>query len=215
MLGDMDHDRDLWAEPASRAMDIAGVLPGWHCADIGAGTGAVTELLARRVTRSGRIYAVDQDPQSRDDIADIAVGHTQVIALTQAVEDLTLPEAVDLAWCRFLLLHVWDPEIAIAAMVASIKPGGWLIVEEPIISAGRIDGEPFSMPEARHPDIGATIAGLVRRAGCEIEEAWAYAPVGAGPGPVADLLEDLTGVALADESVMLSPLVTVVAKTPQ
>jgi ubiquinone/menaquinone biosynthesis C-methylase UbiE len=136
MLEDVDHGDDLWGEPALRAMDIAGVKAGWHCADIGAGSGAITELLARRVTKSGRIYAVDQDPTSRDAIADIAIGHTQVIALTQAVEDLTLPEAVDLVWCRFLLLHVWDPEVAIAAMVASLKPGGWLIFEHsPMIAS--------------------------------------------------------------------------------
>jgi SAM-dependent methyltransferase len=212
MLEDVDHGDDLWGEPALRAMDIAGVKAGWHCADIGAGSGAITELLARRVTKSGRIYAVDQDPTSRDAIADIALGHTQVIALTQAVEDLTLPEAVDLVWCRFLLLHVWDPEVAIAAMVASLKPGGWLVVEEPIVSAGRIDGVALSMPEARHPDIGADIAGMIRRAGCHIEQAWAFAPVGSGPGPVADTLEALTGVILGDESVVLSPLVTVVAR---
>ena len=215
MLVPMDHETDLWGEPALRAMDIAGVAPGWHCADIGAGTGVITELLAKRVTKTGRIYAVDQDPASRDAIADIALGHTQVVTLTQSVEDLTLPEAVDLAWCRFLLLHVWDPITAIAAMVKSVKPGGWLVIEEPIISAGRIDGEALSMPEARHPDVGADIAAMVRAQGCHIEAAWAFAPVGAGPGPVADTLEALTGVEMSDSSIVLSPLVTVVAKKPE
>lgn len=210
----MDHGTDLWEEPARHAIALTGVDQGWHCADIGAGTGAITELLARQVGKTGRIYAVDQDLASRDAIAELASAHTQVIALTQAVEDLTLPEPVDLAWCRFLLLHVWDPEVALAAMVRAVKPGGWLVIEEPIVSAGRIDGQPFSMPDARHPDIGASLPRLVRSVGCRIEEAWAFSPVGSGPGPVADAVAELSGVELGDESVVLSPLVTVVARLP-
>jgi hypothetical protein len=45
-------------------------------------------------------------------------------------------------------------------------------------------------------------------------DAWAEAPAGAGPGPVADYLEDLTGVSPGDDPVVLPPLVTVVARRP-
>ena len=42
-------------------------------------------------------------PLARDEVARAAAAHAQVIALTQAGEDLSLPEEVDLAFCRFLL----------------------------------------------------------------------------------------------------------------
>ena len=45
------------------------------------------------------------------------------------------------------------------------------------------------MPDARHPDIGALLPALVRDAGLDIVDAWAEAPAGVGPGPVADYLE--------------------------
>ena len=70
------------------------------------------------------------------------------------------------------------------------------------------------MPDARHPDIGALLPALVRDAGLMIVDAWAEAPAGAGPGPVADYLELLTEVDPGDDPVVLPPLVTVVAQRP-
>ena len=68
------------------------------------------------------------------------------------------------------------------------------------------------MPDARHPDVGALLPALVRDAGLEVVDAWAEAPAGAGPGPVADYLASLTEVDPGDDPVVLPPLVTVVAR---
>ena len=97
-------------------------------------------------------------------------------------------------------------------MATVVRPGGWVVVQEPITSAGRIGGVPFSMPDARHPDIGAVVPALVRDAGLDVVDAWAEAPAGVGPGPVADYLESLTGVDPGDEPVVLPPLVTVIGR---
>jgi hypothetical protein len=121
---------------------------------------------------------------------------------------------VDLAFCRFLLLHVADPAVVLARMAAAVRPGGWVVVQEPITSAGRVDGLAFSMPDARHPDIGALLPSLIRDAGLVIVDAWAEAPAGAGPGPVADYLTLVTEVDPGDDPVVLPPLVTVVAQVP-
>jgi SAM-dependent methyltransferase len=158
------------------------------------------------------VYAVDSDPLSRDAVAHAAAAHTQVIALTQAGEDLVLPEQVDLAFCRFLLLHVREPAIVVQRMAAVVRPGGWVVAQEPITTAGRIDGVPMSMPDARHPDIGALLPALARDAGLEVIDAWAEAPAGVGPGPVARYLESLTGVDPLDDPVVLPPLVTVIGR---
>ena len=50
------------------------------------------------------------------------------------------------------------------------------------------------MPAARHPDIGALLPSLARDAGLVTVDAWAEAPAGAGPGPVADYLNLVTEV---------------------
>lgn len=170
--------------------------------------------LAEMVGRDGRVYAVDSDPLARDAVARAAAAHAQVIALTQAAEDLILPEAVDLAFCRFLLLHVLEPAAVVRRMAGAVKPGAWVVAQEPVTSAGRIDGVALSMPDARHPDVGAILPALVRDAGLEVVDAWAEAPAGVGAGPVRSYLQSLTGVDPGDDPVVLPPLVTVIGRRP-
>ena len=203
---------DVYRRPLATALDRIELGEGWTCVDVGAGGGEVSIALAEAVGATGRIFAVDNDPASRDEVASQAAKFAQVFAITQAGEELSLPMAVDLAFCRFLLLHVVDPTRVLKKMAAVLKPGGSLVVQEPITSAGRINGEPFSYPDARHPDIGAFLPALVREAGLEVIDAWAEAPAGSGDGPVAKYLEELTGVHPGDDSIVLPPLVTVVAK---
>ena len=158
---------------------------------------------------------MDSDPAARDEVAEAAAAHSQVLAITQAGEDLRLPEPVDLAFCRFLLLHVVDPAVVLARMAAAVRPGGWVVAQEPITSAGRIDGEPFSMPDARHPDIGALLPSLARDAGLDTVDAWAEARPGPGRGRWPTTSELLTEVDPGDDPVVLPPLVTVVAQVPR
>ena len=203
---------DVYRRPLATALQRLGLGPGWRCADVGAGGGDVSVALAELVGRDGRVYAVDSDPMARDEVARAAAAHAQVIALTQAGEDLSLPEQVDLAFCRFLLLHVIDPLTVVRTMAGAVRTGGWVVAQEPITSAGRIGGMPLSMPAARHPDVGALLPALVRDAGLEVVDAWAEAPAGVGPGPVAEYLETLTGVDPGDDPVVLPPLVTVIGR---
>lgn len=177
----------------------------------------MTVALARIVGATGRIYAVDRDPLRRDEVARAAAqaAQAQVVAITQAGEELNLPEALDLVYGRFLLLHVHDPLVVVTRMAGAAHPGSWVVIQEPITSAGRIDGRPFSYPDAEHPDVGALLPAMALQAGLELVDAWAEAPAGAGPGPVADYLEALTGVDPGDAAVVLPPLVTVVARRPR
>ena len=205
---------DVYRRPLATALDRLGLKQGWRAADVGAGGGDVTVALARLVGKEGRVYAVDSDPARRDQVASAAAraSQAQVVALTQSGEELNLPEKLDLALCRFLLLHVHDPLVVLKKMRDAVRPGGWVVAQEPVTSAGRIAGAPFSMPDALDPDVGAVLPALVRRAGLELVDAWAEAPAWAGPGPVALYLEAMTEVDPGDDPVILPPLVTVVAR---
>lgn len=48
----------------NRVMDILGVVPGKNVADIGAGSGWFTVRAARRVGETGKVYAVDINPEA-------------------------------------------------------------------------------------------------------------------------------------------------------
>jgi SAM-dependent methyltransferase len=205
---------DVYRRPLSTALDRLGLREGWTCADVGAGGGDVTVALARIVGRDGRVYAVDSDPARRDQVAAAAAeaAQAQVVALTQAGEELTLPEPLDLAYCRFVLLHVHEPLAVLRRMRNAVRPGGWVVAQEPVTSAGRVDGRPLSMPDALHPDVGALLPRLAVDAGLDLVDAWSEAPAWAGPGPVADYIEAMTEVSPGDDPVLLPPLVTVVAR---
>src|ERR1700734_446053 len=120
---------DVYRRPLSTALDRLGLGPGWKCVDVGAGAGDVSIALAELVGREGRIYAVDSDPRARDEVAGAAAasGDAQVVAITQAGEDLVLPELVDLAFCRFLLMHVDDPGVVLQRMAGAVRTGGYLV----------------------------------------------------------------------------------------
>src|SRR5688572_20903130 len=129
---------DVYRRPLATALDRLGLREGWTCVDVGAGGGDVSVALAEIVGRDGRIYAVDSDARARDEVAKQAADQgAQVIAITQAGEELTLPEPVDLAFCRFLLMHVVDPVVVLRRMGAVVRRGGWVVAQEPITSAGR------------------------------------------------------------------------------
>jgi SAM-dependent methyltransferase len=213
---DLELRNDVYRRPLATALDRLGLQLGWRCADVGAGGGDVTVALARLVGAGGRVYAVDIDPARRDEVAAAAAeaAQAQVVAITQAGEELALPEPLDLAFGRFVLLQVVDPLRVLRRMAAAVRPGGWVVAQEPVTSAGRVDGKPLSCPDAADPDVGATLPALIRRAGLELVDAWAEAPAGAGPGPVADYLAELTGVDPGEVAVVLPPLVTVIGRRP-
>jgi len=205
---------DVYRRPLETALERLCIGPGWRAVDVGAGQGDVAVALAELVGHEGRVYAVDSDPVARDATASAAAAHSQVLAITQGAEDLLLPELVDLAYCRFLLLHVIEPAAVLSRMAGAVRPGGWVVAQEPVTSAGRVGGVPLSMPDARHPDVGAWLPSLVGEAGLELIDAWAEAPAGAGPGPVSSYLASLTGVDPGGDPIVLPPLVTVLARRP-
>jgi SAM-dependent methyltransferase len=216
-MPELELRNDVYRRPLATVFGRLGSTLGWRCVDVGAGAGDVAVELARLVGSGGRVYAVDSDPAARDVVAAAAAeaGEAQVVAITQSAEDLLLPELVDLAFCRFLLMHVDDPVQVLMRMAGVVRPGGYLVAQEPVTSAGRVGGVPLQMPDALHPDVGAILPGLILRSGCELLDAWSESPAGVGPGQIATYLEDLTEVDPGDSSIILPPLVTVIAQRPR
>ncbi len=206
---------DVYRRPLITAVQRIGLGPGWKVADLGAGNGDVSVALAAQVGRTGRVYAVDIDPLRRNEIATKASLFSQVVAVTQAVEELALPEKVDLVFARFLLLGIDSPKLAVSKMIESVRKGGWIVVQEPITSAGRIDLQALSTDTLviKWPDIGVMVPKLLADAGVVLTDMWAESPVGYGSGPEVDYLYHMTEHPLPkDSTVVLPPLVTVVGR---
>ena len=109
-----------------RRMRALGIGPGWRCLEIGAAEGSMARWMAEQVGASGRVVAADIDLRF---LADLRLPNVEVRELD--VRSAPLEEAAfDLAYCRTLLLHLPDPDAALAKLIHSLRPGGWLLAED-------------------------------------------------------------------------------------
>jgi SAM-dependent methyltransferase len=111
-----------------RHFDTLGVGEGWRCLEVGAGGGSVVRHLSERVGPTGHVLATDIEPRFLDPLAELA---NVDVARHDVVAD-ALPEAeFDLIHTRLVLVHVPERLNALRRLVRSLRPGGWLIVEDP------------------------------------------------------------------------------------
>jgi SAM-dependent methyltransferase len=109
-----------------RLLDL-GVGPGWRCLDVGAGDGSVARWLAGRVGPEGCVVATDLNTR-------FLGGHgTPNLEVRQhnILEDDLEADHYDLVHCRALLMHLPEPARALQRMLNAVRPGGWLLAEEP------------------------------------------------------------------------------------
>jgi SAM-dependent methyltransferase len=127
--------------PGSReVLRSAGIRTGMRVADIGCGVGQVTADLAALVGPAGHVVGVDLS-RAQLEQADCVCqerGLTNVSWVAASAEATGLPTAsFDLVYCRFLLMHLVDPDAALREMHRLLRPGGMLVCEDgDVTSAG-------------------------------------------------------------------------------
>ncbi len=108
-----------------QALRLAGVKAGQVAADIGAGTGFVTEAL---LSAGLSVIAVDQ---SAEMLETLGKRFPDVDSRLGSAEDLPIDDSsVDHVFANMYLHHVDRPPEAIAEMARTLKPGGKLIVTD-------------------------------------------------------------------------------------
>lgn len=106
--------------------DKVGVGPRWRCWEVGAGGPSVIRRLAQRVGSGGRVLATDIDVAWAEE----ASASNVEVRVHDVGADSMPDEGFDLVHARLVLVHVTSRDVALAKMVAALRPGGWLIVEE-------------------------------------------------------------------------------------
>lgn len=117
----------------TRTFDTIGVGAGWRCLEVGAGGGSVARWLGSRVGPTGHVVAVDLDPRFLDDLPALGIE----VRRGDITRDEIEPAAYDLVHCRVLMVHMADPLAVLRRMVTALRPGGWLVVEEPDYSTAQ------------------------------------------------------------------------------
>jgi ubiquinone/menaquinone biosynthesis C-methylase UbiE len=101
-------------------LDRLGVAQGWRCWEVGAGAMTVPMWLAERVGPGGHVLATDIDPAFLPGTG----GQLFEVRLHDVVLDPAPAETFDLVHARMLLEHLSDPDVALARMVQTVRPGG-------------------------------------------------------------------------------------------
>lgn len=109
-----------------RHIEQRGINRGWSCLEIGGGGGSITSWLCARVGVGGRVLAIDVDPQFLEDLS-----YPNLEVRRHDIRSEGLPkEQFDLAHVRLVLMQLSEPEKAWKQIVETLKPGGWIVVEE-------------------------------------------------------------------------------------
>jgi SAM-dependent methyltransferase len=108
-----------------------GIRPGWHCLELGGGNGSVAEWLADEVGSAGSVTSVDINTT----LLDLVPAQNLTVRRADVRVDELPAGPYDLVTCRAMLHQVGEHAPAVLArMAAVVKPGGWLVVQEPDFS---------------------------------------------------------------------------------
>jgi SAM-dependent methyltransferase len=109
-----------------RRLSALGSRLGSRCLEVGAGAGSVVRWLSAQVGATGQVVATDLDLRflSELDGGNVELRHHDI------VKDDLEDGGYDLVHCRALLCHLSQPRAALAHMVAALRPGGWLLIED-------------------------------------------------------------------------------------
>ena len=110
-----------------RYLDEIDVSSGWRCLEVGGGAGTIAEWLCQRVGTAGHVVATDLDTGLLEAIAspNIEVRRHDIVN-----DDLEI-DYYDLVHARYVLLHLKEWEVVLKKLADSLKPGGWLFIEDP------------------------------------------------------------------------------------
>jgi SAM-dependent methyltransferase len=114
-----------------RHLLATGEWAGRRCLEVGAGAGSIATWMQRQVGSSGRVVAVDTSLRFLSSLPGLEL-------VEGDVNELSLePASFDVVHARYVLVHNAQPERILQRMQAALKPGGWLLVEEPDFTAAR------------------------------------------------------------------------------
>jgi ubiquinone/menaquinone biosynthesis C-methylase UbiE len=124
-----DPKRDAWQKP-DELVAALGLRPGQTACDVGSGPGYFTLRLARAVGASGRVYAVDVEPQILDALRErlAAAKLRNVTPILALADDALLPPAA----CDVILIvdtyhHFPERTAYLRRLSAALSPGGRIV----------------------------------------------------------------------------------------
>lgn len=127
-----------------RRLERLGIGRGARCLEVGGGRGSITNWLAERVGADGSVTATDLQTDFLN-----AIDAPNVEVLSHDLRTDGFPaQSFDLVHTRAVLMHIPDDLDILRRMVSWLRPGGWLLLEEPDFGMWLADADPVW---ATHP----------------------------------------------------------------
>ncbi|MBX3416151.1 MAG: methyltransferase domain-containing protein [Pirellulaceae bacterium] len=126
----------LWSDAAHVAWKAARIQIGSRVLDVGCGPGFASFDLAQLVTRQGAVVGVDESPRFIEHLNQQAAARflgqlkgvcSDVHELAGALED---EAPFDLAYARWVLCFVHDPEQVVRQVFEKLRPGGRFVIQD-------------------------------------------------------------------------------------
>ncbi len=112
-------------------LERIGVAPGWTCLEAGAGAGSIARWLGHRVGEKGRVLAVDL----KTDLLELEPRSNVECRQVDLAADPIEERSFDLVHARNVLVHIPEREAALERLARAVRPGGWILLEEPDLVA--------------------------------------------------------------------------------
>ncbi len=135
--------------------------PGWRCLEIGAGAGSIAQWMHARVQPTGQVVAVDSNTRF---LSDLPADTLDVLEADIRAVNLPL-DSFDLAHARFVLIHLADWQAAVETTLKLLKPGGYLVLEEPDFSVSKALAGPTDLCQA-FQRVQAALEAMFSQRGC-------------------------------------------------
>jgi ubiquinone/menaquinone biosynthesis C-methylase UbiE len=154
-----------WDPWTIRNLDKICVQSGWHCLEVAGGGGSIAAWLCQQVGADGYVMATDLETCFLNNIntknLDVRAHDIRVDCLPKA--------AFDLVHTRALLAFLPEPSLSIRELIAALKPGGWLLIEEPDYVSAVNDPSMEPKAAALSAKGWSAILTAIRMRGCDTE----------------------------------------------
>ena len=165
----------------TQLLDRVGLIRGMKCLDTGCGGGHVAILMAGIVGPEGFAIGTDTDAEilalAKEDAKAVKATNVRFQQLDACA--CSWHKEFNVAYARFLLSHLNEPEKCLAAMVEACLPGGTIVIEDtdfagsfcyPACAAYERYKELYQQAVQRgggDPNIGQKLPAMLRRAGIQ------------------------------------------------
>jgi SAM-dependent methyltransferase len=141
---------EVQAESARTAIGRIGDITGWRAIECGCGPLGCLAVLSDLVGPGGTVVGVDFSAatveRARSVVAVLGIGNVEVVAGDVHDFDVAgVGGTFDLGYTRAFLMHQADPERTLRKIAGMLRPGGWLLVQEPLRTP----------PPQSYPPVGA------------------------------------------------------------